>query len=803
MKLDIAVTNRSGRNTKNWRNMSIEWPNLKKKLSETLRTLETVQEYAGLPKKEQAEKKDHGGFVGGYLKDGRRSTNSVVHRSLICLDLDSATTDAWERVMSLYDFECLVYSTHSHTPEKPRLRLIIPLAKKVDADQSQAIGRYLANEIGMVMFDPTTFQPERLMYWPSTPKDGEFYTKSNTAPFLDPDNILSLYTDPYDISSWPKHPKESELLRKNAAKQGDPKDKDGVIGAFCRAFNIFDAIDRFLSDKYEPTMHDDRYTYTAGSSAAGAVVYNDDFMYSHHGTDPMQGLLCNSFDMVRIHLFGERDLDSEAQLTKSLPSFKKMMSFAITFPEVRQEAVDADFSHLHEEGAPEIDTEWLKELTINKMGEVETTIPNFELIIDNDPRLKDRFYYDEFEDRTFGQLPLPWEAGDRLRDLKDIDDSNLESFISRTYKIHHSSNIKKAFDNVCYKYKRHPVRDYLDQLEWDKTPRLETLLTDYLGATDSEYARTVIRKMLCASVARIYEPGTKFDNTVILIGPEGIFKSTFIARLGRCWFSDSFVGVTGVDSMQQLQGTWLMEMPELDALKKAEITAVKSFLSKTMDKYRSSYGRRNNIHPRQTIFWGTTNESNPLKGDTGNRRFWPVVVKGVPKEQFNKLTPIVDQIWAEAKHYYKQGEDLDLPDHIKIEAKEIQKHHTENDSRAGLIASYLEMLLPEDWEEMSRTERYHFINSSDKDLKAGGTIQRDKVCAAEIWVELLGGNIKDLTTWNTKPIFENMNGIAGWAATENPLSFSAYGRQKGFVRLAGKIKVKVKEHEVITEDHDI
>lgn len=795
--MDIAITNRSGRNTKNWKNIKMEWTALKVRLSETLYTLETTAEYHASDKTAQSESKDHGGFVGGYLAQGRRLSGNVTHRSLICLDLDSADEMTWSKVRTKYSFECLTYSTHSHRPEKPRLRLIIPLAENVTADQYQAIGRKIAFEIGMDWFDPTTFQPERLMYWPSTPKDGSFFYKTQDGPILDPKDILSTYVDPNDISSWPQHPKEQKILAKKAATQGDPTDKEGVIGAFCRAFNIYDALDEFLSEVYEPTASDDRYTYLAGTSAAGAIVYDTNFLFSHHGTDPAQGQLCNSFDLVRIHKFGALDADTKAGSTQTMPSFKKMVAFATTLPEVAGEAVKADFSEYADK--PEVDLSWVETLTMDKQGLIETTIPNFEIIIDNDPRLKGKFYYDEFEDRTFGYLPLPWETGERTRDLKDIDDSLLESFISKEYKIHHSSNIKKAFDNVCYRYKVHPVRDYLDKLTWDKKPRVETLLTEFMGADDNDYTRTVIRKALVACVTRIYIPGTKFDNAIILVGDEGIYKSTLIAKLGGKWFSDSFMGVAGLDAMQQLQGTWLMEMPELAGLKKADVTAIKSFLSKTMDKYRSSYGRRNNVHPRQTVFFGTTNERTPLKGDTGNRRFWPVAVKGVPREKFEELD--VDQIWAEAKHYFMQKEDLDLPEYIRAEAKEIQKKHTESDSRAGIIANYLDMPIPENWDEMTRQERIYYINKDKNDIAPEGTKLRDKVCAAEIWIELLGGSIKDLTTWSTKGIHDNMATLAGWEVSANPLSFPIYGRQKAFIRVGGSIKVKtiekIKEEEMI------
>jgi predicted P-loop ATPase len=790
LTFDIATATKS--NLRDWTNKKTDWPSLSKRLSETMRTSESSAEYARMTKPEKAEAKKNGSFVAGYINDGRRSKTSIRHRSMITLDLDKATPNVWAIITKLYDFTTLIYSTHSHTPENPRIRLIIPLSNPVTPDEYGAISRKIAEQVGMSMFDPTTFQHERLMYWPSTPHDGVFYTENQNTYFLNPQTILSQYVDPLDITAWPQHPEGKKLIDHLADKQGDPGDKPGLIGAFCRAYDVYGA-QEFIPGVYEQTT-DDRMTYTAGSSASGAVIYqNGLFIYSHHGTDPIQETLCNAFDMVRIHKFGKKDADSKATTTASLPSSKAMMKFIATLPAVIKEAAIADFAPIEKEELEEQNNDWLSKLTVDRFGQTEQTIPNFELIIDNDPKLKNKFYYDEFEDRTFGQLPFPWEEGDRLRDLKDIDDSNLESYISRKYRIHHAANIKKAFDNVCFKYKKHPVRDYLDTLEWDKKSRIDTLLIDHLGATDNLYIRTVTRKALLACATRIYYPGTKFDNTLVIIGEEGLRKSTLLSLLGGKWFSDTFVGVTGVDSMQQLQGTWIMEMGELEGLNKADVTAIKSFLSRTMDKYRSSYGRRNNVHPRQTVFWGTTNISNFLRGDAGNRRFWPV-------EVYKKMAaiPDVDQVWAEAKHYCKLGETLDIPDEVHALAKEEQKKHGNSDERTGIIANYLEMPLPDNWDELSRHERRNYI-FGDELLMARGANYRTKVCSAEIWVELFKREISDMTAYNTKSIHESMAAIPGWQKADNPLTFSIYGRQRAYIRIEEyKPLVKTIQHE--TED---
>ena len=159
-----------------WQNTEIEWLDLVKRLRTTTRTGETVAEYKAMTKSQKSDRKDIGGFVGGYVKDGKRINGNIVYRQLITLDADSATKDFAESVaLALMGHEYVIYSTHSHTPDKPRVRILIPLDRRVEADEYIAIGRRLAADIGIEMMDTTTYEPTRLMYWPSTPQDGEYY----------------------------------------------------------------------------------------------------------------------------------------------------------------------------------------------------------------------------------------------------------------------------------------------------------------------------------------------------------------------------------------------------------------------------------------------------------------------------------------------------------------------------------------------------------------------------------------------------------------------------------------------------
>ena len=255
----IAVGN--SRKDKVWKNIEITWEEFLKRVKNTRRTAETVAEFRNLPKNKQDELKDVGGFVGGKLKEGRRKNGYVEYRSMITLDMDYAKRDFWETFTILFDFTCCIYSTRKHTAEKPRLRLIIPLLRTVTAEEYAAVSRKVAEEIGIEQFDDTTFEAARLMYWPSTSSDGEFLFREQKGTLLNPDEYLKRYSDWRDSSQWPVSSRIKESVKQNIKKQADPLEKEGIIGAFCRAYSISDAIDTFLSDIYKPSAIEGRYDY--------------------------------------------------------------------------------------------------------------------------------------------------------------------------------------------------------------------------------------------------------------------------------------------------------------------------------------------------------------------------------------------------------------------------------------------------------------------------------------------------------------------------------------------------------------
>ena len=801
-KLLIAVGR--SRNSTQWQNKEFNWSELLDKLAQTTRTRETAAEYAALPKGERDNIKDVGGFVGGYLKNGKRNNASVVNRCLVCLDADYADEGLLDDLDLTFINAYALYSTHSHTPEKMRLRLIIPLSRTVTPDEYAAISRRIADELTLTRFDPTTFEPARLMYWPSTPEDGEFFFHCEDAPFLDPDEVLKTYADWRDASLWPTTQPVEERIRHTAGKQEDPTEKRGIIGAFCRAHTVTDVLTHILSDRYTPTEQDDRYTFIGGSTTGGLVVYDDKYAFSHHATDPAGGKLCNAFDLVRLHLFtpGGTALDG-SQVGDEASSISAMRAYAaadeatrIQLTEERLQQASEDFSEESLEQnqlntAEASSADWQSKLLYDKMGNIKNTLTNLLLIMQNDPHLKGVVFNqlsDGMEIRD-DIAPVPWKHPSKF--WRDADDKQIISYIETRYGAFSNRNYDVAIGKVTDDRSYHPIRDYLSLLpEWDRTPRIETLLIDYLGAPDNRYVRAVTRKTLCAAVKRVLQPGIKFDTMLVLNGPQGVGKSTLIAKLGGEWFNDSLSLNDTKDktAAEKLQGFWIMEIGELAGLRKAEVETLRSFLSRQNDIYRASFGKRATPHLRQCVFFGTTNEeSGYLRDTTGNRRFWPVKTPGTGYKHSWQLTrEEIDQIWAEALYYVNSGEKIYLDSDLDALAQEEQREALQTDEREGLVREYLDKLLPEDWETMDLAERRGFLRG---DAFTGGnrvgTVRRNTVCALEIWCECLGRESGAIRRSDSNDIFSMLARI-GWKKAEtNSLGvrrLPLYGPQRCFDR---------------------
>lgn len=788
----IIISVGQSRHAGTWHPQKMLWSELVAKLATPIKTTENLRDYMQLKRSLQDDLKDVGGFVGGELKDNKRKASSVINRYIIALDADSIPAGGTENILKrLASLNCayVLYSTRKHEAAAPRVRILFPLSRPATADEYEPIARKIASLIGMEFFDPTTFQANRLMYWPSISADSEYVYNYADAPWINTDGVLGMYSNWKNIEEWPEVPGILKQRDRTIKQQGDPTEKKGAVGAFCKVYGIDEAITRFLPNEYEKCdLGPNRYSYAEGSTAGGAITYDNKFLYSHHATDPASNILCNAFDLVRLHKFGDLDeVASPGTPTPSLPSYKAMTSLVYSEPAIATLINKEKHAQAMEEfnvDLSDIDnTDWLSRLQISKTtGRPLKTIDNIILILDNDPMLARCVGHDEMANKPRILKDLPWK---RTRNgsknyWDDADDASLRHYLEKFYGLDSKTKTQDAFSIACQRNAFHEIRNYLTGLEWDGENRLDTLLIDYLGADDNEYTRAVTRKTLVAAVARVMNPGTKFDNSLTLIGPQGTGKTTMLHKLGRGHHVEIGLSFKGKETSELIQGYWIVELGELKGLSRAEDADIKQFLSRTEDVYREAYGRHTKAFARQCVFIGTANNQNFLRDATGNRRFWPVdlmVVKPI-KDVFIHLDSEVDQIWAEAVSLFKAGERLNLSAELEKEALAQQEEHREINPKEGQIKEFLDKKLPIGYNGMSLDQRRNFWYSKDE-----GTETRDRTCALEIWCELFNGDPKALDRRQAAEINGVLDVLEGWSKSKKAIRFNSdYGVQKGFYR---------------------
>ncbi len=678
MKFDreIQITTGQNRKSTNWIRQSLKWSDFVSKISKPIRTEEKIEEFLQYNKSKQTDLKDVGGFVAGTVKDGRRRAESILTRCIVALDADNieaGKTDEVLKKVSALGCAYAVYSTRKHTSYKPRLRILIPLDVDITADKYEPIARKIASFIDMQIMDSSTFEASRLMFWPSCSKDSEFVFIYEDKPFANAEGILGLYKNWQDAGEWPKLVNETEIVKKEVSKQKDPLEKENIIGAFCRVYDIPAVIDKYLSDVYVPGDFADKYTYSQGSVANGATVYGEGkWLYSYHATDPASRTLCNSFDLVRIHKF--RDLDDEAKEgtpANRLPSYSAMYKFALEDKEVAFEYERTKLSIAKSDFEQSLDTtdglendniSWRVEKLVKNAntGLIDKSITNAVTILSNDTSLKANMIFDRFSNRFLVSQKLPWDRPGMIypRLWGDSDDAELRCYLERNYdKFKGKDMINDALLIMKNRNSINVAKQFFESLpEHDGTERLDTLFIDYLGAEDTPYARATTRKIFVAAVARVVtERPIKFDNMLILTGPQGIGKSTILNKMAGDWFTDNIVDFGNKDTLLILQNCIIAEIAELQGFKKADVNSLKMFLGQQTDKFRAPYERREEEHPRHCVFFGTTNDREFLRDSTGNRRYWPIECGLVEpkKDVFKDLDNEREQIWAEALKLFR------------------------------------------------------------------------------------------------------------------------------------------------------
>jgi predicted P-loop ATPase len=345
------------------------------------------------------------------------------------------------------------------------------------------------------------------------------------------------------------------------------------------------------------------------------------------------------------------------------------------------------------------DEDWQDQLLRNSRGRPTWNVANAMLVLRNDPNLRECFAFDEFRQVKMITQPLPF-SGERKDEFKgrEIRDSDITKVVSYFNRIGYPEATKTVTADVIEAVGEmatfHPVRNYLLGLpEWDGLERVSTWLMDYCAAVPSDaaharYIAEIGKRWLISAVARVMQPGCKADGVLILEGRQGAMKSTTLRTIaGAEWFGDSLPSMHTKDASDYLRGKWVIEMAELSNINKAEVEVVKAFIAREEERFRPAYGRNEITYPRQCVFAGSTNKTDYLRDETGNRRFWPVRVGDLCDVQ--SLQRDRDQIWAEALALFRDGAIWWLTGDIVKVAEAQQAERVSQDAWEGDILQYL------------------------------------------------------------------------------------------------------------------
>lgn len=744
----FAVATAPRRDSRLWRQGTVTWRDL--------------TEWTQNP----ADSKECGNYLLGTLRDGVRSKTTVLSRSCLTLDADTAGDALPETVELVLGYAAIVHTTYSSSPDALRLRIIIPLDRELMPDEYVMAAQVVMQRLGVGQFDPGSSQPERYMFKPAAQRP-EWYRSwiidGDPAPA---DELLAGFNQ--DLSDRPV-PKPNQSKR-------DPFSIDGVVGAFNRAYTIDEAI-REYALPYQPAG-EGRWSLVGARSTAGVNTVAPGLVFSHHVTDPAWNRTCSAFDLVRLHRYGELDegLSSQTPVNR-LPSHTAMLELASMDAKVVAELVGAEFTSEMEGVAEEVS--WKLRLKLHKRtGAFLDTIENWDLVREHEPVFQG-LQYNELTMAVESGTDLPWRPLSRGGEVfSGVDRAALCHYLERQYHLRPSrSFIDELINTTAHQRYVNPIKDYLLSLEWDGLPRVETCLP---GVRPTAYTKMVARKSMVAAVARMLNPGCKWDHSLVLYGSEGLGKSHWVDRMSR-GYSATLGRIGDKDTLLAMHRSWIMISDEGHSLKKADADVQKEFLTRTEDVFRLPYDREATAHKRHCVIWGTTNDEIFLRRQEGNRRF--LIVKCEDKVDFSAMTDdYIDQVWAEATYLYLKGELLFLDDTETQRSAAEREMFTEEDALAGVLEAFLDSLVPEDWDHMSSEARVQWLQNRAEGLVPEGTERINRTCSTQLWVEALGRRIGDHRRADLLEITSAIKRLPGWKVAPGRHRVPNYGTQVVFDR---------------------
>ena len=754
----LAIATAPKRNSYHWAQSEISWDEIQAWLDHPASVKEAGNYLLGTLRETTVV---HPGAQASCTELHRRK-DAVVSRSAITLDVDHPETTFLGLLELTFPYAAIMHTTYRSAPGEERYRLIIPTDRPMLPDEYVAAATLLMRQLGEAQFDAGSAEPERYMFRPSAQEAAWFGRWVFDGDVCSVDGLLADWE--WDLSERP-FPRPHHQKR-------DPYEIDGTIGAFNRAYRDWG----LLIDEYElPYERADagRWHLVGARSVAGMgeIEPGNGLVYSHHAGDPAGGRACSAFDLVRLHRFGELDegLSSQTPVNR-LPSHDAMLELASTDERVVTEIVGADFGDRMDSQLAE--TDWLRQLRRNRTGTgILDVISNWDLIKQHDPIFQSLRFNTLSYAVEMDPLP-PWRDQDERATVGAADRAHVYHYVEREYGLKASrSLLDEHIDTAASSRAYSPVVDFLKDLVWDGTPRLETCLP---GVTPTPYTRMVARKSLVAAVARMLNPGCKWDHTLVLYGNEGLGKSYWVDRMSL-GYSASLGRISDKDTLLAMQRSWIMVSDEGHSLRKVDADVQKEFLTRTEDVFRLPYEKDTLAHPRHCVIWSTTNDEVFLRRQEGNRRF--LIVHCEHRVDFERLTPAyVAQVWAEAVYLYRAGETLFLEDEEAIMAAAEREAYTEEDALAGLITKYADTLKPAEWNEMALESRQLWLRDHEEGLVPEGVLETETLCSAQIWAEALGRRLGEHRRTDLLEIVEAFKRLGYQAAgvQRTPL----YGPQK-------------------------
>ncbi len=669
-------------------------------LSSSIRVKPSKSDFLKLSEDEQNQLKNGTAFIFGTSSDGSRRSGSITSRSAVALDVDAVppekAADLFQRIKGV-PFTVLLYGTARDSAACRRLRLLVPLAADITAAEYPAVARGVAAMLldGIATPDEASFQPQQLMYAPISFSGAPADVAEHPGALLDPATIR-----PAGGGS-----EAAQAVARQVKQQADPRTKSGLVGAFCRVYDVPAAIEKFLPDVYRP-CEGNRFTFNAGSTAGGAVLYQDgQFLYSHHATDPASEQLCNSFDLVRIHLFGAQDVLAAPGVAP--PSYLAMERLAREDAAVqRQVSADraaetqADFAAVPTAPQPTLAQQATAQLV--RLSAQKHPIPRTDdfraacaLVLNGHLPHTDDMCHRVAMDGLDGNIPS--NAQFQVLQTRVAD-------CFAQYGIRVGLNTTGSYlQSVAAESHAHPAEQWADRLTWDGGDRFQTLF-EILGIEFDPLSQVYLRKWLVQSIALLYNTRGAYGAEIVLVldGRQGLGKTSFFRKLSpdpSFFLEGAKLDFARKDTLLNATRYWLCELGELDSTTKKDAPSLKAFLSNRFDTERNPYAPEPPQWPRRTSFCATVNGSEFLRDETGNRRFCCIHVERLDLDRLLHLSDeFVAQIWSETKALWMRGEKFFLSaDELKLTEQRNSGFQAEVDGEQELVG-ILDFSMPiEEW----------------------------------------------------------------------------------------------------------